>query len=58
MESKQIIILIKSYAIIRVSKPNQDQNHNKNSEKPKSQTAIFFQNHGLQFFARNSALNS
>ena len=30
-------------------------NRNKNSEKPKPQTAIFSQNHGLQFFARNSA---
>ena len=30
-------------------------NCNKNSEKPKPKAAIFSQNHGLQFFARNSA---
>ena len=42
----------------RIGCPNRTEprpNRNKNSEKPKPQTAIFSQNHGLQFFARNSA---
>ena len=42
----------------RVGCPNRTEprpNRNRNSEKPKPQTAIFSQNHGLQFFARNSA---
>ena len=42
----------------KVGCPNRTEprpNPNKNSEKPKPQTTIFSQNHGLRFFARNSA---